>query len=205
VFAETCPHYLTLSEERYDAPDEEAARFVISPPLRARSQHEHLWNALAAGQLDTVGSDHVPRTLAQERAQGLTRFVDIPNGAPGIETRVPLVYDAGVIGGELSLERFVDLIATAPAALFGLDKKGAVEVGRDADLVIWDPDLQWEIHQEQLHHSADFTPYEGRRMRGAPSHVLLRGREIVSAGKFVGQRGAGQFQERKLSVHGAAR
>ena len=205
VFAETCPHYLTLSEERYDAPDEEAARFVISPPLRARTQHEHLWNALAAGQLDIVGSDHVPRTLTDERAKGLTRFVEIPNGAPGIETRVPLVYDAGVGGGELSLERFVDLVATAPATLFGLEKKGAVEVGRDADLVIWDPDAQWEIHQAHLHHSADFTPYEGRRMRGAPTHVLLRGRAIVSEGKFVGERGGGRFQERRLSVHGQTR
>lgn len=200
VFAETCPHYLTLSEERYDAPDEEAARFVISPPLRARSQHEHLWGALATGQLDTVGSDHVPRTLGDERAKGLTRFTDIPNGAPGIETRVPLVYDAGVLGGELSLERFVDLVATAPAQLFGLEKKGAIEVGKDADLVIWDPDTQWEIRQADLHHSADFTPYEGRRMRGAPSHVLLRGKEIVSDRKFVGERGAGRFQERRLSV-----
>src|SRR5262249_33654244 len=194
-----------LSEERYEAAEEEAARFVISPPLRARSQHEHLWSALAARQLDTVGSDHVPRTRAEERAKGLTRFVDIPNGAPGIETRVSLVYDSGVGGGELSLERFVDLIATAPAALFGLEKKGAVEVGRDADLVIWDPDAQWVIHQANLHHSADFTPYEGRRMRGAASHVLLRGKEIVSSGKFVGERGAGRFQERRLSVHGETR
>jgi len=202
IFAETCPHYLTLSEDRYEAPDDEAARYVISPPLRARAQHEHLWNAIAAGQLDCVGSDHVPRTRSDERAKGLTRFVDIPNGAPGIETRVPLVYDSGVIGGELSLERFVDVVATAPATLFGLDRKGAVEVGHDADLVIWDPDRDWEIRQESLHHSADFTPYEGRRVRGAPSHVLLRGKEIVSDGRFVGQRGGGHFQERKLSVRG---
>jgi dihydropyrimidinase len=202
VFAETCPHYLTLSEERYDAPDEQAARFIMSPPLRARSQHEHLWSALAAGQLDAVASDHVPRHLADERAKGLTRFVDIPNGAPGIETRVPLVYDRGVAGGELSLERFVDVVATAPAALFGLEKKGAIEVGRDADLVIWDPDAEWEIRQDHLHHSADFTPYEGLRVRGAPTSVLLRGREIVSGGRFVGERGAGQFQERRLSVPG---
>jgi dihydropyrimidinase len=205
VFAETCPHYLTLAEDCYEGPDEEAAKFIISPPLRARSQHEHLWSALGAGLLDTVGSDHVPRTIADERAKGLKRFVDIPNGAPGIETRVPLVYDAGVIGGELSLERFVDLMATAPAALFGLEKKGVVEVGRDADLVIWDPNAQWEIHQQNLHHSADFTPYEGRHVRGAPSHVLLRGREIVSGGNFVGQRGGGQFLERKLSVRAATR
>jgi len=202
VFAETCPHYLTLSEERYDAPEDEAARFIISPPLRERSQHEHLWNALAAGQLDCVGSDHVPRSRAGERARGLTSFVDIPNGAPGIETRVPLVYDPGVSGGELSLERFVDVVATAPAALFGLEHKGAIEVGRDADLVIWDPDAEWEIRQERLHHSADFTPYEGRRVRGAPTRVLLRGQEIVKDGQFVGRRGAGQFQKRQLSVHG---
>ncbi|HEV8479569.1 MAG TPA: dihydropyrimidinase [Candidatus Eisenbacteria bacterium] len=202
VFAETCPHYLTLSEERYDAPEDEAARFIISPPLRTRAQHEHLWNALAAGQLDCVGSDHVPRSRAGERAKNLTSFVDIPNGAPGIETRVPLVYDPGVTGGELSLERFVDVVATAPAALFGLERKGAIEVGRDADLVIWNPDQEWEIHQERLHHSADFTPYEGRRVRGAPTRVFLRGQEIVTDGQFVGRRGAGEFQKRKLSIHG---
>jgi len=202
VFAETCPHYLTLSEERYDAPEDEAARYIISPPLRARAQHEQLWNALAAGQIDCVGSDHVPRSRADERAKNLTSFVDIPNGAPGIETRVPLVYDPGVTGGELSLERFVDVVATAPAALFGLEHKGSVTVGKDADLVIWDPDQEWEIHQERLHHSADFTPYEGRRVRGAPTRVFLRGQEIVKDGQFVGRRGAGAFQKRKLSVHG---
>jgi dihydropyrimidinase len=199
VFAETCPHYLTLSEDRYDGPDEEAARYVISPPLRSRAQHEHLWGALADGPLDVVGSDHVPRRLAEERAKGLTRFVDIPNGAPGVETRVPLVYDEGVMGGHLSLERFVDVTATTPARLFGLPRKGAIEVGKDADLVVWDADQESVIRQETLHHSADFTPYEGRKVRGAAASVLLRGREIASGGQFTGERGGGRFQERRLS------
>jgi len=198
VFAETCPHYLVLADDRYEGPDEDAARFVISPPLRARSQHEHLWGGLADGRLDVVGSDHVPRRLADERAKGITRFVDIPNGAPGIETRVPLVYDGGVIGGHLSLERFVDVTATTPARRFGLARKGAVEVGKDADLVIWDGDAARDLVQQDLHHSADFTPYEGRRTRGVPVRVFLRGREIVTGGKFAGTRGGGRFVERKL-------
>jgi dihydropyrimidinase len=198
AYAETCPHYLTLSEERYTASDEEAAKFVISPPLREASQRDDLWRALAEGELDVVGSDHVPRRRADEAKAGLRSFAEIPNGAPGIETLLSLVYQ-GVVTGRLTIERLVDLLATTPARLFGLERKGAIEVGKDADLVIWDPDPERILSQGSLHHWSDFTPYEGIAVRGQASTVFLGGRPIVRDGDFVGDRGAGKFVPRRLN------
>ncbi|MGZ6256379.1 MAG: amidohydrolase family protein, partial [Candidatus Limnocylindria bacterium] len=140
VYAETCPHYLTLTEERYEAADEaDVIRSVISPPLRPASDREALWLGLRAGGLDLVATDHVPDRLAVEKRCPAPPFPQISNGAPGIETLLSVVYDEGVAGGRISLERLVELIATTPARLFGLATKGAIEVGRDADLVLFDP------------------------------------------------------------------
>lgn len=200
VYAETCPHYLTLTDARYEAPDEaEVIRSVISPPLRSEADREALWLGLRAGGLDLVATDHVPDRLAVEKRVPAPPFPQISNGAPGIETLLPVVYDEGVAGGRISVERMVDLLATTPARLFGLSSKGAIEVGRDADLVLFDLQASRTIRQAELHHIGDFTPYEGRSVRGAIRAVLLRGQPVIRDGTFVGRRGAGSFMERRLT------
>ena len=200
VYAETCPHYLSLTEERYEAPDEQdVIRSVISPPLRSEADRQSLWLGLRAGGLDLVATDHVPDRLAVEKRCPAPPFPQISNGAPGIETLLSVVYDEGVAGGRISVERMVDLLSTTPARLFGLASKGAVEVGRDADLVLFDPEATRTIRQAELHHTGDFTPYEGRSVRGAIRTVLSRGQPVIRDGTFVGRRGAGTFQERWLT------
>lgn len=200
VYAETCPHYLSLTDARYEAPDEqEVIRSVISPPLRSEADRQSLWLGLQAGGLDLVATDHVPDRLAVEKRCPAPPFPQISNGAPGIETLLSVVYDEGVATGRISVERMVDLLATTPARLFGLGAKGAVEAGRDADLVLFDPQARRAIRQAELHHTADFTPYEGRDVRGAVRSVLLRGQPAIRDGAFVGRRGEGRFVERRLS------
>ncbi|MEP7041108.1 MAG: dihydropyrimidinase [Chloroflexota bacterium] len=201
VFAETCPHYLTLTDARYDADDEqEVIRSVISPPLRSESDRGALWLGLRAGGLDLVATDHVPDRLAVEKRCPAPPFPQISNGAPGIETLLSVTYDEGVVGGRISIERMVDLLATTPARLFGMDAKGAIEVGRDADLVLFDPQARRTIRQSELHHTGDFTPYEGREVRGAVRSVYQRGAAVVQDGVFVGARGKGRFLERSPST-----
>ncbi len=200
VYAETCPHYLALTDARYESPDEtEVIRSVISPPLRSEADRQALWLGLRAGGLDLVATDHVPDRLAVEKRCPPPPFPQISNGAPGIETLLSVVYDEGVAGGRISLERMVDLLATTPARLFGMPNKGAVEVGRDADLVLLDPRASRTIHQAELHHTSDFTPYEGRSVRAAVDTVLLRGQAVIRDGAFVGRRGSGTFLERHLA------
>jgi dihydropyrimidinase len=201
VYAETCPHYLAFTDARYGNPDEaEVIKSVISPPLRSDADREALWLGLRGAGLDLVATDHVPDRLAVEKHVPAPPFPQISNGAPGIETLLSVVYEEGVIAGRISVERMVDLLATTPARLFGLGSKGAVERGRDADLVLFDPAARRTISQAQLHHTSDFTPYEGRAVSGAVRTVLLRGTPVIRNGEFVGRRGAGSFQERRLSA-----
>jgi dihydropyrimidinase len=200
VFAETCPHYLTLTEDRYDGPAEEAARYVISPPLRGRGQPEALWQGLIEGSLALVGTDHVPDRIAVEKQSWRESFDRISNGAPGIETLLGLVYSEGVARGRIGLERMVDLLATTPARLFGLRAKGAIEVGRDADLVLFDPTARRTIRAAELHHTSDYTPYEGFEVSGAVRSTIVRGAFVVRDGVFVGRRGHGRFVERELEA-----
>ena len=198
IFAETCPHYLALDASRYDLADVEAMRYVISPPLRERSNVDALWEGLADGSLDLVATDHVPDRLDLEKRYSGQSFDVISNGAPGIETLLSMVYSEGVSTGRISVERMVDLLATTPARLFGLPRKGAVEVGREADLVVFDSRARRTIRALDLHHTSDYTPYEGWPVNGAVRHVLLRGREVIRDGRFVGVRGFGRYQERRL-------
>jgi dihydropyrimidinase len=198
VFAETCPQYLTLTEYQYDAPPEDAARFVISPPLRAGGNPDALWDGLADGSLALIATDHVPDRAAVEKQSWRESFDRISNGAPGIETLLTLAYDAGVAAGRITLERLVDLVATTPARLFGLRSKGAIAVGRDADLVLFDPGAHRTIRAAGLHHSSDYTPFEGREVRGAVRSTIVRGAFVVREGVFVGRRGFGRFVEREL-------
>jgi dihydropyrimidinase len=199
VYAETTPPYLLYTDERYETDDEaEAIRSVISPPYRSDADRSALWLGLRAGGLDLVATDHVPDRLDTDKRLPAPPFPQISNGAPGIETLLAVVYGEGVARGRLALERMVDLLSTTPARLFGMPSKGAIEVGRDADLVLFDPEASRTIRQDQLHHSSDFTPFEGLRVTGAVRTVLLRGQPVVRDGIFVGRRGAGRFLERAL-------
>jgi len=201
VYAETCPHYLSRTDAAYQGDDEaEMIKSVISPPLRSESDRQALWLGLARGGLDLVATDHVPDRVAVEKVVPAPPFPQISNGAPGIETLLSVVHTTGVAGGRISVERMVDLLATTPARLFGLATKGAVEPGRDADLVLFDPDVSRKLSQADLHHTSDFTPYEGMPVRGAVRTVLLRGEPVVREGSFVGGRGRGRFVERSLQA-----
>jgi dihydropyrimidinase len=197
--AETCPHYLALTDARYDEPDPlECAKSVISPPLRPAADRDALWAGLAAGELSMIATDHVPDRVSVEKgeaARGVS-FDKISNGAPGIETLLAVAYGAGVAGGRITVERLVDLVATTPARRFGLERKGAVEVGRDADVVLFDPAARRTIRQVDLHHTSDFTPYEGMGVSGAVRSVFVRGRAVIRDGRAVGDRGWGAFVER---------
>jgi dihydropyrimidinase len=197
--AETCPHYLALTDARYDEPDPlECAKSVISPPLRPPADLDALWTGLASGNLSLIATDHVPDRLAVEKgeaARGVS-FDRISNGAPGIETLLSVVFAEGVARGRITVERMVDLLATTPAARFGLARKGAIEVGRDADVVLFDPEARRTLRAADLHHTSDYTPYEGFEVRGGVRHVLVRGTDVILDGAFVGRRGAGQFIER---------
>jgi dihydropyrimidinase len=192
VYAETCPHYLTLTDALYDDPDEsQVIRRVISPPLRSASDVEALWAGLRDGILDVVASDHVPDRCDREKRLPAPPFPQISNGAPGIETLLGVVYSAGVAAGRIGIERLVDVLATTPARLFGMPSKGAIEVGRDADLVLVDPDARRIMRQADLHHTSDFTPYEGMEVRGEVRAVLSRG--APTGGR------RGRFVERSLA------
>jgi dihydropyrimidinase len=187
VYAETCPHYLTLTDALYDDPDEaQVIKGVISPPLRTRADVEALWQGLRDGVLDTVGSDHVPDRCDREKRLPAPPFPQISNGAPGIETLLSVVHGAGVATGRIGLERMVAVLATTPARLFGLPTKGAIEPGRDADIVIYDPGARRTITQADLHHTSDFTPFEGLTVAGAVREVFLRGAAVADRrGRFL--------------------
>jgi dihydropyrimidinase len=205
AFAETCPHYLTLDESRYDQADElDVACSIISPPLRSPADRDALWRGLADGSLDLVGTDHVPDRRAVEKARCLVGvpFDEISNGGPGIETLLTIVYSEGVAKGRIGLERMVDLLSTTPARVFGFQAKGAIEIGRDADIVLFDPAARRTIHAADLHHTSDYTPYEGLEVRGAARDVFVRGRPIIRGGQFVGERGYGRFVERAIEPGG---
>jgi dihydropyrimidinase len=198
AFAETCPHYLVETSARYEGPDDEAIRYVISPPLRSPTDRDALWDGLADGSLDLVATDHVPDRLAIEKRLPAPPFPEISNGAPGIETLLSIVWSEGVARGRLTPERAVDLLSTTPARRFGLRSKGAVAVGRDADLVLFDPSARRVLRAADLHHTSDYTPYEGREVTGAVRAVFVRGRSVVRDGAFVGERGFGRFVERAI-------
>ena len=197
VVAETCPQYLVLNESVYDeGAGCEVAKFVCSPPMRSEDHVAALWDALANGEIQQVSSDHAPFRFEGQKTNGCENFTEIPNGLPGIETRLPLLFTNGVASGKLSPQQFVALMSTAPARIFGLRTKGRVEAGFDADLIIIDPDRETEVRASDLHSDVDYSPYEGMRLKGFPTHTISRGEVIVADGAFVGSRGAGRLAER---------
>jgi len=198
VFVETCPQYLLLDIERYDEPGFQGAKYVMSPPLRERANLETLWRGLALGDIDSVGTDHCPFNFAGQKDLGRDDFTLIPNGLPGIETRVPLLYHEGVNKGRITINRFVELVATNPARLFGLyPQKGTIAVGSDADLVVWNPDKRVPLTVENLHMNVDYSPYDDITVQGYPELVLSGGQVIVENDRFLGKRGSGRFLPRK--------
>jgi len=200
VSAETCPHYLTLTDARYlDTDDAEVAKVVISPPLRSAADREAMWTGLADGSLDMVATDHVPDRVAVEKKVSGVPFDRISNGSPGIETLLAIAWSEGVATGRLSPERLVELLSAAPARLFGLSSKGVLERGRDADLVLFDPAARRTIQAADLHHTSDYTAFEGLPVTGAVRSVYVRGRPVIRDGLFVGQRGYGRFVERQIT------
>jgi dihydropyrimidinase len=202
AYAETCPHYLTLDDSRYDQPNElDVACAIISPPLRSPADRDALWRGLGDGSLSLVATDHVPdrRSVEKSAATQSVSFDQISSGAPGIETLLALVYSEGVAHGRLTVERTVDLLSTTPAKLFGFGSKGSIERGLDADIVLFDPNARRAIHARDLHHTSDYTPYEGMAVNGTVRSVFVRGRAVIRDGVFVGQRGFGEFIERGIA------
>src|SRR3954469_1749764 len=194
--AETCPQYLFLSYDDYEEPNFGGSKYVMSPPLRDRAKQDQLWRGLAFNDLQCISTDHCPFCIKEKRL-GENDFSKIPNGAPGVETRMSLVYDGGVRAGRISLNRFVELTSTSPARIFGLfPRKGTIAPGSDGDIVVFDPNRTVTLSARTLHMNVDYNPYEGRQVTGAADTVLSRGRLVIENGTFVGRSGAGTFLKR---------
>lgn len=197
AFAETCPQYLFLSEDDLARPGFEGAKFVCTPPLRPRETQAELWRGLRTNDLQVVSTDHCPFCMKGQKELGLDSFAKIPNGMPGVETRMYLLWDGGVRTGRISLNRFVEITSTAPAKIFGLyPHKGTIAVGADADLLVWDGDEQHDLSHQYMHMRVDYSPYEGRLVHGKATHVLSRGKVIVQGGQFLGKAGEGRYVRR---------
>ena len=200
VYGETCPQYLFLTREDLDKPGIEGAKFMCSPPPRETSDQAALWRALELGDLQTISSDHAPYAFDETgklRAGPNPNFKQVANGLPGLELRMPLLFDAMVSKGRLGVSKFVELTSTAPARVYNLaPKKGAIAIGADADIAIWDPDRQVTISDQQVHDKTAYTPYAGKTIKGWPTTVLRRGEIIVQAGKLAASAGSGKFMPR---------
>src|SRR6201997_2081955 len=197
VYAETCPQYLYLSLENMDAPGFEGAKYVFTPPLSEKWHQEKLWNGLKQDHLQVVSTDHCPFCFKEQKELGKDDFTKIPNGGPGIEHRLSLVYTGGVAKGRFNVNRFVELVSTTPAKLFGLyPRKGTIAVGSDADLVIFDHKRKHTISAKTHHMRVDYSMFEGIEVTGMPDVVLSRGQVLVEGNQFRGRAGAGEFIRR---------
>lgn len=202
VFAETCPQYLFTSHDDISREGFEGAKYVCSPPVRPKEMAEDLWRGIRTGHIQVMATDHCPFDFVGQKDAGREAFTKIPNGMPTIETRLHLLWDGGVRTGRITANRFVELVSTAPAKLFGLHpRKGCLAVGADADLLLWDPEHEHVLDQKDLHMRVDYSPYEGRVVRGAASHVLSRGEVIVENGAFIGRAGAGRYLKRQTTSY----
>jgi len=200
VMGETCTQYLVLSiEDEMGKPGFEDAKYVFTPPLRQKKNHQPLWHALKDDVLQVVSTDHCPFRFADQKTLGLQSFTKIPNGGPGIENRMQLVYHHGVNSGRISLERFVEITAEAPAKIFGMyPQKGVLAPGSDADILIWDPDAKYRITAATQSMHTDYSIFEGFEVEGNASHVYSRGELVADRGRFVGRVGRGQYLHRGL-------
>lgn len=198
VFAETCPQYILLTADDLDLDGFEGAKHICSPPPRDTASQKSVWRGLANGTFQVFSSDHAPFKFDSNTGKKLhgegASFAHVPNGIPGVETRLPLLFSEGVGKGRISLNQFVALTATNPARLYGLyPRKGTIAIGADADLAIWNQTREVRITNDMLHHNVDYTPYEGRTVTGWPETVLSRGAVVVRDGRLMAERGHGQF------------
>ncbi len=201
AFAETCPQYLFLSLDDLGH-GFNGAKFVCSPPLRSKDQWEDIWSGLVTDDLQIVSTDHCPFDFHGQKELGKGDFRKIPNGLPGVEDRLDLLHDGGVVAGRISRERWVEIVSTAPARMFGMyPRKGAVAIGSDADLVIYDPARKHKISAKTHHMDVDYSCYEGRTVQGGSDVVLSRGSVIVRDGEFTGRKGHGRFIQRAPADH----
>ncbi len=208
VFAETCPQYITLVEDDMKGlnMDFEGAKYVCSPPPRDLDSHAAIWEGIRDGTFDIFSSDHCPfmyqgaGNTGKDNPKARTSFKWVPNGIPGIETRLPILFSEGVSKGRISIQKFVDLTATRQARLYGMyPQKGTIAIGSDADFALWDPDMRKTITQDILHHGSDYTPYEGFEVTGWPVKTILRGKVIADNGQIVGEKGYGAYLSRGFS------
>jgi dihydropyrimidinase len=196
AFAETCPQYLYLSIDDLARPGFEGAKFVCSPPLRSKDHQDELWKGMAQGDLQIVATDHAPFNFKGQKDLGRDSFADIPNGLPSVEDRVTLIFQR-VRSGQLSLSRWVELVATNPAKMFGLyPRKGTIAPGFDADIVIFDPNRERVISAENHHMNVDYSCYEGMTVWGVPEIVMQRGNVLVEKDEWFGTEGGGSFVPR---------
>jgi dihydropyrimidinase len=198
AFAETCPQYLLLSIEELERPNFEGAKYVFTPPLRTKENLPKLWDGLRHDHLQVVSTDHCPFCFEDQKVLGKDDFTKIPNGGPGIENRLQLMFHYGVNQGQFSLNRFVELTSTTPARIFGMyPKKGEIAPGSDADLVLWDPNSVHLISAKTHHMRVDYSMFEGYEVKGNAKTVISRGEVIVDAGQFHGKPGRGQYLKRQ--------
>jgi dihydropyrimidinase len=198
VFAETCPQYLYLSLDDLGRPDFEGAKYVCSPPLRAADHQASLWRGLRTNDLCVVSTDHCPFCFKEQKEMGRGDFSKIPNGIPGVEHRMDLLHQ-GVVAGEISLSRWAEIASTTPARMFGLyPRKGVIQPGSDADIVIYDPAARQTLSARTHHMNVDYSAYEGMAITGRVDTTLCRGRVVIDAGEYQGAPGHGQFLEREL-------
>src|SRR5216110_546107 len=199
AYAETCPQYLFLDYSVYEKPGFEGAKWVMTPPIREKWNQDPLWRGLKFNDLQVVSTDHCPFCFKEQKELGRKDFSKIPNGGPGVEHRMSLIYNGGVAEGRISLNRFVEITSTAAAKIFGLfPRKGTIAVGSDADLVIFDPNEEMTISAKTHHMNVDYSCYEGVKVKGVTKTVLSRGDVVIEEGKYVGKPGKGEFLKRGL-------
>ncbi|HXI93812.1 MAG TPA: dihydropyrimidinase [Blastocatellia bacterium] len=196
AYAETCPQYLFLDYSLYEREGFEGAKWVMTPPLREKWNQDKLWQGLQGNDLQVISTDHCPFCM-KEKELGRDDFTKIPNGGPGVEHRMSLIYNGGVAAGKIGLNRFVELTSTSAAKLFGLfPRKGTIAVGSDADIVIFDPNEEMTLSAATHHMNVDYSAYEGMKVRGVARTVLSRGKVVIEDGKYLGKPGDGQFLKR---------
>jgi dihydropyrimidinase len=197
VFAETCPQYLFLDYTDNARDGFEGAKYVMTPPLREKWNQDELWTGLRMNDLQVISTDHCPFCFKEQKELGKNDFSKIPNGGPGVETRMSLVYNGGVAAGRISVNRFVEITSTAPAKIFGLfPRKGTIAVGSDADIVIFNPNKKMTISAKTHHMNVDYNCYEGMQVQGVPETVISRGKTVIENGQYVGKAGDGKFLKR---------
>ena len=203
ALAETCPQYLVLSlEDQMPGRSWDEAKYVFTPPLREKKNQAPLWQALASGELSVVSTDHCPFRFSDQKSLGKADFTKIPNGGPGIENRLQILWHYGVNSGILTPQQFVALACAEPARIFGMPTKGVIKEGKHADILLWDPTADYTITAASQAMNTDYNMFEGWRVLGNAKHVFSRGLQVVEAGNFIGSAGHGRFVKRQANAGG---